>query len=60
MAKPLVGVPTASFRYTGPTSVVAVGPVSGRQYRFSRNGATVKIDARDKVAITRIPHLRQV
>ena len=60
IAKPLVSLRAASLRYTGPTSVVAVGPVSGRQYRFSHTGATVQIDARDKAAITRIPHLRQV
>jgi hypothetical protein len=60
IAKPAAPPVVASVRYTGPASVVTVGPVSGRQYRFSRTGATVQIDARDKAALMRIPHLRQV
>lgn len=48
-----------SMRYTGPTSAVATG-ASGRHYKFGRTGATIKVDARDKAALARIPHLRQI
>ena len=50
----------ASIRYTGPTSTTTTGPVSGRQYKFSHNGAVIQVDARDRAAITKVPHLRQI
>lgn len=50
----------ASIRYTGPTSATATGPISGRQYRFTRTGATMQVDPRDKPALSKIPHLRQI
>ena len=50
----------ASVRYTGPTSVTTTGAVSGRQYKFARTGAIIQVDPRDKAALTRVPHLRQI
>jgi len=49
-----------SMRYTGPTSTTASGPASGRQYTFSRTGMTLRVDARDKAALAKVPHLRQI
>jgi len=49
-----------SIRYSGPTSTTATGPVSGRKYDFSRTGVVVQVDPRDKAAMARVPHLRQV
>lgn len=60
IAKPLAPVKTASIRYTGPTAVAVTGTASGRHYRFSATGATVQIDQRDKAALARVPHLRQI
>ena len=50
----------ASVRYTGPTSVTTTGPVSGRQYKFTHTGAIVQVDPRDRAALTKVPHLRQI
>jgi hypothetical protein len=50
----------ASMRYTGPTSATTTGPVSGREYKFTRSGATLQVDPRDKAALTKVPHLRQI
>jgi hypothetical protein len=49
-----------SVRYSGPTSTTATGPVSGRRYSFSRTGVVVQVDPRDKAAMAKVPHLRQV
>jgi hypothetical protein len=50
----------ASMRYTGPTSATTTGPVSGREYKFTRFGATLQVDPRDMAALTKVPHLRQI
>jgi len=50
----------ASVRYTGPTSTTTTGPVSGRQYKFTHTGAVVQVDPRDRPALTKVPHLRQI
>jgi hypothetical protein len=50
----------ASVRYTGPTSATTTGPVSGRQYKFTHTGAIVQVDTRDRAALTKVPHLRQI
>jgi hypothetical protein len=49
-----------SFRYSGPTSVTATGATSGRQYKFAQTGAILQVDPRDKAALAKIPHLRQI
>jgi hypothetical protein len=48
------------FEYIGATSLVAVGPVSGRRYQFAHPGAQLAIDPRDRPGLSRIPKLRQV
>jgi hypothetical protein len=50
----------ASIRYSGPTSVTTTGSISGRQYKFTRTGAVVQVDSRDKAGLAKIPHLRQI
>jgi hypothetical protein len=49
-----------SIRYTGPTFATATGPVSGRQYKFAHTGAIIEVDPRDKAALAKVPHLRQI
>lgn len=50
----------ASLRYTGPTSATTTGPVTGRQYKFTHTGAVIQVDPRDRAALTKVPHLRQI
>ena len=49
-----------SIRYTGPTSAVTTGLVSGRQYKFPQTGAIVQVDPRDQAALFKVPHLRRI
>jgi hypothetical protein len=49
-----------SVRYSGPTSTTAIGTVSGRRYTFRYTGAVVRVDPRDKPALAKVPHLRQI
>ena len=49
-----------SFRYSVPTSATATGATLGRQYKFAHTGATLQVDPRDKPALAKIPHLRQI
>ncbi len=48
------------FQYTGTTSLVAVGPVTGRQYRFPGPGASLAVDARDAAGLLQVPKLRRL
>lgn len=48
------------FEYTGRTALTAVGPVSGRPYRFERPGARLGVDPRDRPGLASVPKLRQV
>jgi hypothetical protein len=48
------------FEYIGGSSLTAIGPVSGRRYRFAQPGAQLAVDPRDRPGLARIPHLRQV
>jgi hypothetical protein len=49
-----------TFEYVGESALTAVGPVSGRRYRFAQGGARVTVDPRDRPALARIARLRQV
>jgi hypothetical protein len=51
---------STAFQYLGKTALTAVGPVSGRHYRFSQPGAIVEVDFRDRGALATVPNLRQV
>lgn len=48
------------FQYIGKTALTAVGPVSGRTYRFDRPGAVVAVDPRDRRSLAAVPSLTQV
>ena len=48
------------FRCTGPSTVVAVGPVTGRMYRFPSSGMTVQVDSRDATSLSRVRHIEAV
>ena len=51
---------TIVLEYVGATGLTAVGPASGRRYRFAGPGARLVIDPRDRPALIRIPGLREV
>lgn len=48
------------FEYVGRTALTAVGPISGRHYRFERPHARLPVDPRDRPGLARIPALHQV
>jgi hypothetical protein len=50
----------AHFRCIGPSTVVAVGPVTGRMYRFPSSGMTVQVDSRDAMSLSRVRHIEAV
>ena len=49
-----------SFEYVGRTSLIVVGPATGRQYHFEHVGARVSIDPRDRPWVASMRALRQV
>ena len=51
---------TAIFEYVGPTSMMVRGPATGNTYRFTARGMRLRVDARDRVHLLGIPHLRMV
>ena len=58
--RPAAQAPITAFQYVGKTGLTAVGPVSGRHYRFSYPGAIVEVNARDRASLATVPGLRQV
>jgi hypothetical protein len=48
------------FQYVGKTAITAVGPISGRQYRFGYPGAILQVDPRDGASLAAVPNLRQI
>jgi hypothetical protein len=48
------------FEYTGPTSAVIRGEVTGRGYAFVGYGARASVDPRDAPAMLRMPYLQRV
>ncbi len=51
---------TVAYQYTGRTALTAIGGVTGTSYRFARPGAIVRVDARDRWSLAKVPHLRPV
>jgi hypothetical protein len=47
------------FEYVGATALTALGPVTGRRYRFARHGALVPVDERDAPSMAGVPSLRR-
>jgi hypothetical protein len=60
LSRPATQPRVTAFQYVGPTALTAVGPISGRHYRFSHRGAIVEIDPRDWASLATVPNLRQV
>lgn len=52
--------PAVRFEYLGSTGLTAVGPVTGKRYRFDRPGSRVLVDPRDAPALAAVPHLRRI
>lgn len=48
------------FEYVGRTALTAIGPVSGKGYRFDHPGAVVVVDPRDRPGLAAVPNLRAV
>lgn len=48
------------FVYQGNSSLVLTGLVSGRQYVFSRPGAIVEVDERDRHMLLAMPSLKEL
>ncbi len=46
------------LEYVGSTALTALGPATGRIYRFPTPGARVSVDPRDWSALARLPSLR--
>jgi hypothetical protein len=47
------------FEYGGKTGMTAIGPITGRRYRFNQPGAVVPVDSRDAPSLLAVPHLRR-
>jgi hypothetical protein len=47
-----------AFQYVGQTALTAIGPITGRQYRFSYPGAIVEVDPRDRESLSAVPNVR--
>ena len=50
----------AWFEYVGRTALVLTGPFTGQRYRFTRPGARLEVDVRDRRALLAVPVLRPV
>jgi len=60
LAQTAVRQQSVTFQYVGKTALTAVGPVSGRHYRFSKPGSIVEVDFRDRGALAGVLNLRQI
>jgi hypothetical protein len=56
--RPLDGRPKVTFEYTGKTAVAVIGGVSRLRYAFTKPGAMVEVDARDRASLAAIPNLK--
>ncbi|MEM9291062.1 MAG: hypothetical protein AAGD01_05230 [Acidobacteriota bacterium] len=52
------GVQLRPLVYRGPSALSVLGPVSGRVYRFARPGASLSVDPRDWLALSKMPQLQ--
>ena len=51
---------SVQFEYIGKTAMTAIGPASGRRYRFDRPGTVITIDPRDRPGLAQVSGLRLV
>jgi hypothetical protein len=52
--------PAFLFEYTGETSVIVIGSMTGKRYRFTGPGARAQIDAMDVPSLAGVPNLARV
>jgi hypothetical protein len=48
------------FQYIGKTGLTAIGPRSGRQYRFLGHNSVLSVDPIDRRALMNVPKLKLV
>jgi hypothetical protein len=58
-AQPLRTYSSVALRYTETSSILVLGPASGRRYQFSGSSPVQVIDARDVTALLRTGFFRQ-
>ncbi len=49
----------AYFEYKGTRSMMIIGPHTGKQYRFNKQGDVVAVDLKDRVALQGVRDLRE-
>lgn len=52
--------PEVLFEYRGSASLVVTGPITGREYRFPRQGAKIAVDRHDAPSLLYVPNLEPV
>ena len=60
VSTPMAPPTVVYFEYTGQTGLTAVGPITGKRYRFARPGMTIAVDGRDAPSLAAVPKLRRV
>jgi hypothetical protein len=56
----MAGSQTTHFQYVGGRMLSVVGGAMGLRYQFAGHGAVVSVDSRDRLALTRIPWLKEI
>ena len=56
----MAGSQTTHFQYVGGRMLSVVGEATGLRYQFAGHGAVVSVDSRDRLALTRIPWLKEI
>ena len=51
---------TVHYEYIGEKQLVALGPVTGKPYRFDAPGHVLPVDLRDAGALSAVPNLRRL
>jgi len=52
--------PDANFEYTGKTALSVKGNISGKNYRFSKQGDVQPVDYRDASSLMAVPVLKRL
>ncbi len=52
--------PDVNFEYTGKTALSVIGPISGKNYRFSKPGDVHLVDYRDASSLSGVPVLKRL
>ncbi len=51
---------SVAFKYSGKTSMIVIGGITGKRYRFDRPGTILTVDPRDRPSLSAVPNLRQL